>query len=95
VTKVNIEALALLPIANDLAYICECLALDYTGEAKSELSALIKKVEQTDNTVVRGSMLQHCGSLADAIVLLRDTRKGEAAGNISRVCRDVWHQMLY
>jgi hypothetical protein len=95
VTKVNIEALALLPIANDLAYICECLALDYTVEAKTELSALIKTVEQTDNTVVRGVMLQHCGSLADSIALLRDTRQHEAAGNISRIGRDVWHQILY
>lgn len=93
-TKVNIEALALLPIANDLAYICECLARDYTGEAKTELSALIDTVEKSDNQVVRDAMLRQCGTLADTISLIRDMKKEHAAGYIGSISRSVWDLML-
>jgi hypothetical protein len=93
--KVNIDALALLPIANDLGYIIECLAVDYTGEAKSELRALIGKTDDYEHPMVQGLLQEHRGVFEKALELIYERRLHEAAGLLNNVSREVWQHILF
>lgn len=78
-----------LSILNDLAYIIECLALEYTGEAKSEISDLCDKLDKTQNPVYR----EVRSKLDDVVIQIRKYDLHQAAGLLSAINRKLWNEI--
>ncbi len=76
----------------ELGYVIECLANDYTGEAKSELSALVKLVEEDDRFAFPGhrDVARELGE-AHASLIAGDIRSG--ASTLTRISRLLWQQV--
>lgn len=86
-----------LKLLDDLAYVIECVALNYTGEAKSSISMLCQKFEAAEK-LSSGS-----GDYHDVLSQLRAAdahlRRDVAdiygaAGVLSRISRSLWERLL-
>ena len=76
----------------ELSYVIECLANDYTGEAKSELSALVKLVEADDRFAFPGHR-DVARELGEALASLAGADIRSGASVLTRVSRKLWQQV--
>lgn len=76
-----------------LGYIIECLALDYTGEAKSELSGLVGLLATDERFAFPGGA-EVAGKLGEARACLISSDTRSCAGILSQVSRDLWKQAM-
>jgi len=79
----------LLPL-DDLAYLVECAALDYTGELKTELSRLCENIRcgatGYEAQIVQASLVELDSSLVD----YRTGQKSRGTSGLVRVSRKWW-----
>jgi len=78
----------LLKPLNDLSYLLECAALDYTGELKTELRALCKSLGAGYSHIPEAA--QSLPKLERALELYRTDRKAEGASQLVAVSRFWW-----
>jgi len=78
-----------LIVLEHLAYVLECLASDLTGEAKTELSRLIERVEQL-RIPQREVIL---GGLRESVEVLRKAGSRRASVPLGRVSRSLWNDI--
>ena len=78
-----------LMILNDMAYIIECVALDYSREARNEIDLLIANLEKVapDSSGI-------CIKLEQAKNCISNRQIRTAAGILSGVSRSFWDKML-
>lgn len=77
-----------LVILDDMAYIVECLAVNHTGEAKSELSSLIDRLNKT-SCFTPEQKIDFIEKIETAIDAIR-MGNGEGVGIVARMSRDLW-----
>ena len=83
-----------LTILNDLAYIIECVALGYTGEAKSEIGALRLKLEGIEN-VAEAERYEEAYLKLDVVKNCYHNHDiHRAAGILSGISRSLWDRIL-
>lgn len=75
---------------DDIAYCCECAALDYAGELKSELSALCQRIQQRAAGYEAQEVQAALPRLEDALASYRSGQKDQGAGILSSVSREWW-----
>lgn len=83
-----------LVILNDLAYIIECVVLGYTGEAKSEIGALSRKLEDIENPAEAERYEVVYPKLDEAKDSLYKLDLHHAAGILSGISRSLWDRIL-
>ena len=83
-----------LTILNDLAYILECLAVGITGEAKTEMSALIGKLEKIEDSSEAKIYEEAHRKIVEAYKCLSNFDRDAAAGILSSISRKLWHRVL-
>jgi hypothetical protein len=82
--------LPLLRVLNDLSYVVECAAMDYIGEAKSELSGLCKRLEADSNYPIP----DHANVAAELRVVWSHYSRGdklEGSSKLVQVSRKRWN----
>ncbi len=80
-----------LKVLEHLSCVIECLSLDYTGEAKHEITMLAESIKEGKMGSESASLVE---TLESAHELLMSERKGEAASILSRVSRQLWKKVL-
>lgn len=75
---------------NDLAYVIECAALDYTGELKSELSSLCQLIRDGAPGYEAPELRAALPQLEAALNSFRGHNTGQGAGILSTVSRELW-----
>ena len=78
----------LLTLLNDLSYLIECAALDYTGELKTELGALCDRIRGEFAQVPEA--VQALPQLERALESYRKGCKGDGASRLVSVNRSWW-----
>jgi len=81
-----------LQILDDMAHIIECIALTYTGEAKSELSGLIARLE--GDPKIAASFAAELAKLNEAMSLFRSDKYPHATSVLVSVNRTLWARAL-
>ncbi len=80
----------LLTPLDDLAYLIECAALDYTGELKTELSRLCESIRNGgqgyEATIVQASL----PDLEASLRAYRTDQKSQGASGLIRISRAWW-----
>lgn len=79
----------MLRVLNELSYVVECAAMDYIGEAKSELSELCTHLESDPNFAIP----DHANIAAELRVVWSLYSRGdrlEASGKLVKVSRRLW-----
>lgn len=82
-----------LNFLNDLSYVVECLACDYTGATKRELSMLMDTLASPECRLRdRDDLLARCTRAREILV---DYQRRHEAGNIlTTLLRDGWNELL-
>lgn len=80
----------LLKPLNDLAYLIECAALDYTGEVKSELSVLCEAIQQRASGYEAHEVQSALPKLESALEAFHSRQKGSGISILAAVSRDWW-----
>lgn len=83
-----------LVILNDLAYITECMALTFTGKAKSEICALRSRLEEIEDPEEGERYVNLYTSLDEIESCLYELDLHKAAGHLSSISRSLWHHIL-
>ncbi|MDX9976264.1 MAG: hypothetical protein RBU21_25030 [FCB group bacterium] len=83
-----------LVFLNDLAYIIECVAQTYTGEAKTEISVLSRKLEDIENPAEAERYGEAYLKLDEAWFCLSSGDGHRAAGILSSISRSLWKRIL-
>lgn len=83
-----------LMILDDLTYIIECVALTYTGEAKSGIDALRAKMEEIENPAKANGYAEALLKLDEAKSSLYAHDIRRAAGILSSISRSLWKRIL-
>lgn len=83
-----------LMILNDLAYITECVALTYTGEARSEIRDLRSKLEEIEDPEEGERYANLYTSLEEIESCLYALDIHRAAGLLSSISRARWRSIL-
>lgn len=85
-----------IPILNDLSYIFEALAQDLPMEAKSELQALMDRIQE-DKLIKDADKNELLASLEEGLDMLQTTESGRiriSAISIGRVSRKLWDTVV-
>ena len=77
-----------LTILNDLSWIMESLACDFTGEAKDGISDLLRKLEGSD--IQYDNLIEQ---LHVATQLINDFNKERAARILTPIIRELWREV--
>ena len=87
---------ALIETLNDLSWIHECLAMDHTGEAKSSLSTLAKRLEtRPDATLGDCAVIaQTVREAREAFVLGEDLERRQAVVDLMALSRSLWGKLM-
>ena len=72
---------------DDMAYVLECQAVDYTGELKSELGTLCRKVRETAPGYEAPAVQASLADLEKALDCYQSDRRREGASLLSAVSR--------
>lgn len=83
-----------LMILEHIAYIIECVALRYTGEAKTEIGALIKILEEIEQPAEARWYEDARHRLGEVKDCLYDSDVPGAAGLLSSISRLLWNRTL-
>lgn len=75
---------------NDIAYLCECAAQDYTGELKTELSDLCRLIREKAPGYVAEEIQAALPRLERALESYRARENGQGAMILAGVSRDWW-----
>lgn len=84
----------LLKPLNDIAYLCECGAQDYTGELKSELSALCTRISDKAPAYEDPAVQAELTNLEQALECYRHGNKPQGAILLACVSRRWWSSVI-
>lgn len=83
--------ITLLKFLDDLAYVFESVACDYTGEGKTELSRLCDELQNGDYKIEdRAEILAKC---REALKLYYGMHYHEGSRILSHISRDLWRKI--
>ncbi|MBX3711622.1 MAG: hypothetical protein KF800_06655 [Lysobacter sp.] len=81
-----------LRVLDDVSYLLECLALDYTGEFKTEIDRLCKRLDSDDPDYAIYDREKIEVELRTALFLLKNGDKESCSAKLSNVSRSLWKQ---
>lgn len=81
-----------LKVLDDLAYIIECAALDYSGELKFELAKLCEQLDGSDRAYAIQDRQQTATALREALACYRGDEKLVGVAKLNNVSRGLWAQ---
>lgn len=84
----------LLKPLNELCYLLECAAVDYTGELKSELLILCSRIENREPGFDLPVLEQSLPRLREALECYRRGDRSTGATRLAGVSRDWWNAAL-
>jgi hypothetical protein len=83
--------ITLLKFLDDLAYVFESVACDYTGEGKTELSRLCDKLQNGEYKIEeRAETLAKCNA---ALELYYERHYHEGSRILSQISRELWRKI--
>jgi hypothetical protein len=91
--SMNSEMKKYLSVLEHLSYILECVILDYTGEAKTELERLCKRIETNSNYQFESCQTTYDG-LSEVLGAYQRKDYRKAASILSRITRQTWKMFL-
>lgn len=83
-----------LSILNDLAYIMECLILDYTGEARGEIGLLADKLARIKDPAEAEKYREASLQLEEVRATLSGSGIERAKPILSRISRQLWNKTV-
>ncbi|HEU0152435.1 MAG TPA: hypothetical protein VFQ84_03705 [Arenimonas sp.] len=80
----------LLTVLNDLAYVFECVAMDYLGEGKTMLDVMSTRLESEDPAYDVPGRAALAARLRECTALYRSQERARATSKLERISRELW-----
>ena len=76
---------------DDMAYLVECAAVDYTGELKTELSRLCQHIRGGSTPYSAQVIRESLPALEECLTEYRTDKKSSATNRLVLISRDWWN----